>query len=262
MWNYMGWDNAATIASDVERPQYTYPRAMIGAVTLVTLTYVFPVCAVSQTGMDADQWTTGSWVVVGARLGGTALAVAIGVGGMIMGFGMFNSLVLSYSRLPVVLAEDGYLPSVLTRRLRTGAPWVAVVVCAVTWSLALQLGLKRVLALDVILYGLSLLLEFAALVALRWREPGLPRPFRVPGGKVVAVLLGVLPALLIGLAIFDQGRKWEPESKEDLLAPAWALLLGAGLAALGPVVYFLARRPPAVSATPPPAGTPPSPPRS
>src|SRR5690349_22606044 len=34
MWNYMGWDNASTIAQEVERPQKTYPRAMIAAVVL------------------------------------------------------------------------------------------------------------------------------------------------------------------------------------------------------------------------------------
>src|SRR6267378_5063623 len=37
MWNYMGWDNASTIAQEVERPQRTYPRAMIAAVVLVAL---------------------------------------------------------------------------------------------------------------------------------------------------------------------------------------------------------------------------------
>jgi amino acid transporter len=26
MWNYMGWDNASTIAQEVERPQRTYPK--------------------------------------------------------------------------------------------------------------------------------------------------------------------------------------------------------------------------------------------
>ena len=45
MWNYMGWDNASTIALEVERPQRTYPRAMIGAVVLVALTYILPVLA-------------------------------------------------------------------------------------------------------------------------------------------------------------------------------------------------------------------------
>jgi amino acid transporter len=240
LWNYMGWDNASTIAGEVERPQRIYPLAMAAAVGLVTFTYVVPVLAVSQTGISADDWKDGYWVTVAQRLSGTALAVAVGVGGMISAFGMFNSLVLSYSRVPVALAEDGYLPAGFTWRLWSGAPWVAVLVCAVAWGLATQLGLKRVLALDVILYGLSLLLEFAALVALRIREPRLARPFRVPGGKAVAVLLGVFPAALIGLAVYDQAGKWIPE-EDDWIAPAVALLLGAVLAALGPVVYLAAR---------------------
>src|SRR5258707_2007368 len=45
MWNYMGWDNASTIAQEVERPQRTYPRPMIAAVILVSLTYVLPFAA-------------------------------------------------------------------------------------------------------------------------------------------------------------------------------------------------------------------------
>jgi amino acid transporter len=237
LWNYMGWDNAATIAGEVERPQYTYPLAMACAVALVTLTYVLPVLAASRSGIAAEDWTTGAWVMVGEQVGSPTLAIAVGLGGLIMAFGTFNALVLSYSRLPVVLAEDGYLPAIFTRRLNSGAPWVAVVTLAVAWGLATQLGLKRVLALDVILYGLSLMLEFAALVALRIREPRLARPFRVPGGILAAVLLPLFPALLIGLAIFDQAGKWATDDPDDLIAPAAAVLLGAGMVALGPVCY-------------------------
>jgi amino acid transporter len=240
MWNYMGWDNASTIAGEVARPPRTYPLAMAAAVTLVTLTYVIPVAAASRSDVHPTKWDEGAWVDVGNDLGGPALALAIGVGGMVMGYGMFNSLVLSYSRLPVVLAQDGYLPKMFTRRLRNGAPWVAVLVLSVAWSLALNLGLKRTLALDVLLYGLSLLLEFAALIALRIREPALPRPFRIPGGIIVAGLLGLLPAILIGLGIYDQAQQWDLDP-DDWVAPGWALVLGAGVTVLGPVVYFASR---------------------
>ena len=37
MWNYMGWDNASTIAAEVEKPQRTYPRAMLAAVVIVAV---------------------------------------------------------------------------------------------------------------------------------------------------------------------------------------------------------------------------------
>jgi amino acid transporter len=115
LWNFMGWDNAATFAGEVERPQRTYPLAMTAAVLLVTLTYLIPVGAAALTGIDADDWKSGSWVTVAEKTGGAALAVAVGAGGMVAAFGSFNSLVLSYSRLPVVLAEDRYLPGVFTR---------------------------------------------------------------------------------------------------------------------------------------------------
>jgi amino acid transporter len=239
MWNYMGWDNASTIAGEVQRPQRTYPLAMMGAVLLVVLTYALPVLAAARTGIDPATWKAGSWVDVGAAVAGRSLAVAIALAGMIGAVGQFNSLVLSYSRVPVVLAQDGYLPAVFTRcHSKTGAPWVAIIACAAAWALALQLSLPRLFALDVILYGLSLLLEFAALLALRIREPELARPFRVPGGKTIALLLGLGPTLLIGLAIYNQAGKWVPEG-DDPIAPAFALLLGTFLAALGPVIYFV-----------------------
>jgi amino acid transporter len=240
LWNYMGWDNASTFAGEVERPQRTYPLAMAATVWLVALTYVLPLMAVSRLGINPDKWEAGAWVMVAREVGGPGLAIAIGLGGMISALGIFNSLVLSYSRLPVVLAQEGFLPGVFTRRLSSGAPWVSVIVCAFVWGLAMQLGLERVLALDVMLYGLSLLLEFAALVALRLREPNLPRPFRVPGGTLGAVLLGLFPALLIGLGIYDQAGRWKLE-EGDTIAPGPALLLGLGLVGLGFFLYYASR---------------------
>jgi amino acid transporter len=147
---------------------------------------------------------------------------------------MFNALALSYSRLPVALAEDGWLPSLLARRdAATGAPRVAIVACAVAWAACLGLGFERLVELDVLLYGLSLLLEFAALVALRVREPSLPRPFRAPGGIVGAALLGVGPLALLGLAL-ARGAV-EPGG-------ASGLRTGALLVALGPAIWLLRRR--------------------
>ena len=110
------------------------------------------------------------------------VAVGITIGGMLGALGTLNALTLSLSRLPAVLADDGYLPKVFARRSRTGAPYVAIFACAVVWALALNLSFAKLIMLDVLLTGLSILLEFASLVALRIREPSLPRPYKVPGG--------------------------------------------------------------------------------
>jgi amino acid transporter len=233
LWNYMGWDNASTIAQEVDRPQRTYPRTMAIAVGLVTMSYIVPVGAAAFAGIDRARWQTGAWVDIAAALGGSWLGWAVVLGGTLCGVGMFDALLMSYSRLPAALAADGYLPRVLAvRHPRSGAPWMAIVVCCIVYTCCLGLGFQRLVELDVLLYGASLVLEFVALVVLRVREPSLPRPFRVPGGLLGSIAIGVAPVVLLAIALvkgaYEQGA-------------ASALALGGALVALGPVLYFIRR---------------------
>ncbi len=204
MWNYMGWDNASTIAQEVERPQKTYPRAMIAAVIVVALSYILPVAAMWMTGIHPSQWETGSWADLAGLVGGPLLRVALVLGGMMSAFGMFNSLVMSYSRLPLAMAQDGMLPKIFGKvHSKTRVPWVSILVLATGWALCLGLGFERLVTIDVLIYGCSLLLEFMALVFLRIREPNLPRTFRVPGGLFGAVMVGVVPMAMLGYSVYS-----------------------------------------------------------
>ena len=229
MWNYMGWDNASTIAAEVERPQRTYPRAMLAAVGIVSLSYIVPVAAMRMTGLAPSAWETGSWAEIAGMVGGPLLRIALVLGGMVSAFGMFNALVMSYSRLPLAMAQDGMLPRVFGKlHPRTRAPWVAIVVLAIGWACCLSLGFERLVTIDILLYGASLSLEFAALIWLRVREPELPRPFRVPGGMFGAMAIGITPMLLLGFSIFRS----EHESVFGMSSFAFGMILiGAGVIA-------------------------------
>jgi amino acid transporter len=240
MWNYMGWDNASTVAGEVDRPQRTYPLAMAGAVALVAVSYVLPIAAVAMTGFDANRWSTGGWAdvargVMGQRGAGGVVALGITLGGMLGAMGTLNALTMALSRVPAVLAWDGFLPRILARRNpKTGAPWVAILCCATAWALCLGFSFTKLIVLDMLLTGLSILLEFAALVALRLRDPELARPFRVPGGTVGAVLLGIPPAVLLVLTVV--------RNHAEALGPITALEFGAILIALGVATYYVRER--------------------
>ena len=238
MWNYMGWDNASTIAQEVERPQRTYPRAMIAAVVLVSLTYVLPFAMVYLAGIPSSMFgEDGSWATVAGVLGGKILGFEwlrffIVLGGMMSAFGMFNALVMSYSRLPLAMARDGMLPKVFGKlSARTQAPWVAILVCAACWALCLGLGFRRLITLDIMLYGASLMLEFVTLVVLRIREPGLKREFRVPGGLTGAISCGVFPLLLLSLAMVESGN--------ETVLRMNGLVFGVLIMCSGFLVYFI-----------------------
>jgi amino acid transporter len=124
------------------------------------------------------------------------------------------------------------LPRIVARRNRYGVPWVAILLCAVAWALALQFSFERLIPIDLMLYGASLILEFVALVVLRIREPELRRPFRV-GSLATAIALGMVPTGLIVYAAYV--------SRQERMAHMPALLLGFLIAALGPVLYGISR---------------------
>ena len=233
MWNYMGWDNASTVAEEVDNAPRTYPPAILWSGALVAFTYALPLAAIAFAGIPLNQFTTGAWADAGRALAGPWLAAAIVAGGMLSGLGMFNALTFSYTRLPMVLAEQGLLPRILARRNRRGAPVGATLLCGFAWALALSFNYERLISIDLMLYGSSLLLEFVALLVLRVREPELPRPFRM-GSFPVAVLLSAMPATLVLYAL------WAARKETLLHMPA--LLFGTLVALGGIGAYEISRR--------------------
>jgi amino acid transporter len=231
MWNYMGWDNASTVAKEVENPQRTYPRAMIGSALLVALTYILPLVAMAFAGLSAQSFSTGAWVDAAAAVGGLMLGYAVVAGGVISGFGMFNALVMSYTRLPMAMAEDGMLPRVVARRNSRDVPWVSVLLCGLAWALALNLPFERLISIDLILYGASLILEFVALVVLRIKEPNLERPFKA-GNLAFACALGVGPTVLIFYALYAA-------RDEHVITGVSAIIFAFLVALVGPILYWL-----------------------
>jgi len=148
---------------------------------------------------------------------------------------MFNALVMSYSRLPLAMAKDGMMPKVFGKVTpKNETPWVAIVVLASCWALCLGLGFKRLVTLDIMLYGAALMLEFVTLVVLRVREPELKREFRVPGGMAGAITCGIFPLGLLVLSLVESDR-------ETILGMN-GLLFGMIIAVAGFALYYPTRK--------------------
>jgi hypothetical protein len=69
---------------------------------------------------------------------------------------------------------------------------------------------------------------------LRLHEPDLVRPFRIPGGTIVAALLSLFPTALFALAFY--------RNRTETIGTFSALTLALLLMAAGPVIYLIARR--------------------
>ncbi len=87
--------------------------------------------------------------------------------------------------------------------------------------------------LGVLLTGLSILLEFAALIALRIKEPHLPRPFRIRGGLVGLALLVTPPVILILLSCV--------RNHSGRIGSVSALAVGLTMVLLGSLLYWCSK---------------------
>ena len=70
-----------------------------------------------------------------------------------------------------------------------------------------------IIEVNIMMFCTAVLLFLLAFVVLRFREPELPRPFKIGGGKLVATLCALLPTVLCGLNVVIQ---LADESRVDL----------------------------------------------
>jgi len=224
MWNYSGWDTPATVLGETRAPERSFRAASFLALWVITASYVLPVVFALAAGSDWTTWTTGSLPKIAAAIGGQTLGHLVALGAVVSSTGLFLALLLTNSRLPFILAQHGQLPRRLAAvHTRFGTPWLAVVLSSVVYSAFAVLTFEELVVLDIWLYSLALLVELGAFLWLRRREPDLPRPYRVPGGRAGAVAAAVLPTLCALVAMATAGVA--------------STLAGAAAALTGPVAY-------------------------
>jgi amino acid transporter len=200
---------------------------------LVTLAYLLPVVGGLAASPDWAGWTAGYFPEVAANVGGKWLGAWLAIGGLVSAVGLFSAIMLSISRLPFVMAEDGYLPKAITKLHPTfDTPYVSILVCATIYSFFTLSAFSSLVVVDVILYSAALTLEFVALITLRLKAPTLKRPFKVPGGWLGIFLVCLFPAGVLALAIVSTVQ-------EEGIGALWLSLAAIGTT---PIAYWLAKR--------------------
>ena len=229
LWLYSGYEQLSSVAEEVENPQRTYPRALAIVVPLSIATYFLPTLLSLAALGDWQKWQTGYFSTAAQLIGGPWLAIPITLAAMVGSASLLNATVLTSTRMPFTMAEDGYLPTAFSaRHPRYGTPWIAIMASSVVYALLAQKTMVQLLTIYVWLrIGVTVLTVLSSW-RLRQTQPGLSRPFRIPWGRaglcyVVAAPLVMSVVALVGSDPF--ARKWGP-------VPVL----------LGPAAYFVFRK--------------------
>jgi amino acid transporter len=163
---------------------------------------------------DWQNWHTGYFSNAAELIGGPWLAIPITMAAMIGNVALLNATVLTSTRMPSTMAEDGYLPAAFsTRHPRYGTPWIAIIASSIIYALLARKTMVQLLTVYVWLrIGVTILTVLAAW-RLRKTRPEMPRPFRIPWRRagllyVVAAPLAMSVVALVGSDPF--ARKWGP----------------------------------------------------
>jgi APA family basic amino acid/polyamine antiporter len=256
MLAYTGLETVANLAEEARQPGIDLPKSLFSAIGVVVAIYV----AVAVVGLSAFPVHNGTTELgttwLDAPLVGIvealrdhlplvvddALRIFVGVSGALILLAAATTSVSGFGRLAYSLGEHGMLPRAFGRLGRRSlvAPIALVSAAAISIGLLVVVSIfEDEVAFLASLFSFGILLAFAAaqiaVIALRFKEPDLARPYRVPlnvrvrGADVpVPAVLGLVATLLVWIAAMatHPGARYA--------GPAWLL---AGL-----VIYGLVRR--------------------
>jgi amino acid transporter len=229
LWLYSGYEQLSTVAEEVENPQRAYPRALAVVVPLSIAAYFLPTLAGLASAGNWEQWHTGYFSDAAKIIGGSWLGTWMTLAAMIGFVALLNSTVLTTTRMPFAMAEDGYLPAALKRKhSRYGTPWLAILVSAIIYALLAWQSLGQLISVYIWLRSATTVLTVLSAWKLRKTRPEMPRAFLIPGGSLGLVYVVAAPVVMALVALLGSDR--------------FAVIGGAIAMVLGPLVYAAVRR--------------------
>lgn len=196
IWFFLAIEGVPLAAEEAKDPSRNVPRGILAAmaVLLVTGSAVLVLAA----GSGGAQLISASGNPLVEALGDTTMAKVVNYIGLAGLIASFSSIIYAYSRQLFALSRAGYLPKRLSVVNSRKAPTLALVVPGVI-GFILSLTGQGAMLLNMAVFGaaLSYVLMMISHIALRVREPDMPRPYRTPGGIVTTGFALVIAALAV-----------------------------------------------------------------
>ena len=196
---YIGFDAVSTAAEETKDPQKDMPFAIIASLIVCTVIYIL--VAVVLTGMlPWTQLGTAEPLATAFSARGMGWpALIISLGAVFATTSVLLVFQLGQPRIFFSMARDGLLPSWAAKvhpKYRTPhvTTWITGIAVAVFSGFA---NINEVVELTNIGTLFAFLLVCIGVIVLRVKDPGRPRPFRVPGGAWLVPLLGAGSCLFL-----------------------------------------------------------------
>lgn len=233
---FVGFDVIPQAAEEADVPTRSLGTIIIVAVLMATLFYIAVIWGSSRAlpGAQLVESPLPAAAAMETLYDSVAIGQLMAIAGIAGILTSWNAFVIGGSRAIFAMADSGMLPAFLAKtHPEYNTPGNAIVLIGVSSALAPLFG-EGMLGWIVNAGGLGIvtawLLVCVSFLVLRYREPGMERPFRVPAGYATGAIALVLSALFV-LLYLPGGPSALVWPYEWLMVLLWSLL-GAGLFAL------------------------------
>ena len=214
LWLYSGYEQCSSVAEEIENPQKSYPLALAIVVPMSVATYFLPASLSLAALGNWQDWNT-TYLTTAARLiGGSWVGFLMTVAAVLCTVSLLNATMLTSTRMPSTMSEDGYLPPVFAaKHPKYGTPWIAILISSTIYALLAFHTMAQLLTVYVWLRILVTQLTVLSAWRLRRTQPGLKRPFRIPWGNVGLTYVVIAPFLMSAVAVVGSDKfalKWGP----------------------------------------------------
>ncbi len=209
IWFFLAVEGVPLAAEETKNPAKDMPKGIIGAMlTLIVFAAAILTVAPAAAGAEVLQESGNPLVeALEAPLaydGQNFVSEFINLVGLLGLIASFFSIIYAYSRQTFALSRAGYLPKILSITGKRKTPFLALIVPGII-GFVMAVVQQGDLLILVAVFGatISYILMTLSHIVLRYREPGLERPYRTPGGVVttgIALVLACI-ALIAGFLV-------------------------------------------------------------
>ncbi len=225
---YTGWNAATYLSSEMDNPQHILPKILVAGTATVMLLYLalnFTFLKVAPVEDMVGQIEIGyiaakaAFGPLGAQFTGLVLAILL--------ISTVSAMTLAGPRVLQVIGQDFRAFKALGATNKSGIPARAIIFqSGLALIFVLTSSFDKILVFAGFTLGLNSFITVLGLFVLRWRQPELHRPFKVP-------LFPLVPLIYLGLTGWTLLYVLMKRPEEGLM--------GLGIIGLGLVFYLVTR---------------------
>lgn len=251
-----GMEMNAVHVQNMRNPAKDYPKALFMAAAAILVVFIFGTLAIGLVIPVKDINLLATLLVTYNKLFGAihiewvgnivALLVAYGV------IGQVSVIVTGPSTGLVAVGESGFLPPALQKTNKNGINepilyvqgiFVTVLAFALVILPSVESAYQILSQMSTILYLILCVMIYAAFMRLRHTQPDKPRGFKIPGGKFVEWLIGIVG--IVGV-VFASVISFFPPSQINTGSPVTyvaIIVIGVLVFFFLPLIVYALRKP-------------------